>query len=65
MERSEPALVPEWLRTTGTAIGGVNSVSHVASSSSSTDVSSLVHHGRHRNSRNISDFDFPRSIILD
>ena len=29
------------------------------------DVSSLVHHGRHRNSRNISDFDSPRSTFLD
>lgn len=29
------------------------------------DASSLVHHGRHRNSRNISDFDFPRSAIFD
>ncbi|MBA0734591.1 hypothetical protein Gogos_018491, partial [Gossypium gossypioides] len=27
--------------------------------------SSLVHHGRHRNSRNISDFDFPCLEILD
>ncbi|XVE95400.1 hypothetical protein REPUB_Repub02eG0094000 [Reevesia pubescens] len=65
MERSEPALVPEWLRSTGTVTGGGNSAHHFASSSSHSDVSSLVHHGRHRNSRNISDFDSPRSAILD
>ncbi|XWS15076.1 hypothetical protein CRYUN_Cryun35bG0063200 [Craigia yunnanensis] len=65
MERSEPALVPEWLRSTGTVTGGGNSGHHFASSSSHSDVSSLVHHGRHRNSRNISDFDSPRSAFLD
>ncbi|XP_022768246.1 uncharacterized protein LOC111312336 isoform X2 [Durio zibethinus] len=65
MERSEPALVPEWLRSTGTVTGGGNSAHHFASSSSHSDVSSLVHHGRHRNSRNISDFDSPRSAFLD
>ncbi|XWS21578.1 hypothetical protein CRYUN_Cryun30bG0066300 [Craigia yunnanensis] len=65
MERSEPALVPEWLRSTGTVTGGGNSAHHFAPSSSHSDVSSLVHHGRHRNSRNISDFDSPRSTFLD
>ncbi|XWS23811.1 hypothetical protein CRYUN_Cryun28dG0047600 [Craigia yunnanensis] len=65
MERSEPALVPEWLRSTGSVTGGGNSAHHFASSSSHSDVSSLVHHGRHRNSRNISDFDSPRSAFLD
>ncbi|XVF39424.1 hypothetical protein PTKIN_Ptkin01aG0033500 [Pterospermum kingtungense] len=64
MERSEPAFVPEWLRT-GTVTGGGNSAHHFASSSSHSDVSSLVHHGRHRNSRNTSDFDSPRSAYLD
>ncbi|XWS25214.1 hypothetical protein CRYUN_Cryun27aG0050400 [Craigia yunnanensis] len=65
MERSEPALVPEWLRSTGTVTGGGNSAHHFASSSSHSDVPSLVHHGRNRNSRNISDFDSPRSTFLD
>ncbi|TYH89097.1 hypothetical protein ES332_D01G235400v1 [Gossypium tomentosum] len=65
MKISEPALVPEWLRTSGTTTGGINSVPHFASSSSNTDASSLVHHGRHRNSRNISDFDFSCLAILD
>ncbi|MBA0760393.1 hypothetical protein Gotri_023141 [Gossypium trilobum] len=62
---SEPALVPKWLRTSGTTTEGVNFVPHFASSSSNTDASSLMHHGRHRNSRNISDFDFPCLAILD
>ncbi|XVF36833.1 hypothetical protein REPUB_Repub19eG0092500 [Reevesia pubescens] len=65
MERSEPALVPEWLRSSGTATGGGNSAHYFTSSSSHSDVSSLAHHGRHRNSRNISDFDSPRSTFLD
>ncbi|KAK8643128.1 hypothetical protein V6N13_012439 [Hibiscus sabdariffa] len=69
MERSERTLVPEWLRSTGTGTGtgtgAGNSVHHFAFSSSSSDVSSLLHHGRHRNSRKISDFDSPRSAILD
>ncbi|XVF64654.1 hypothetical protein PTKIN_Ptkin09bG0185200 [Pterospermum kingtungense] len=65
MERSEPALVPEWLRSTGSVTGGGNSAHHFASSSPHSDVPSLVHHGRHRNSRNISDFDSPRSSFLD
>ncbi|KAL4336303.1 hypothetical protein GQ457_07G020540 [Hibiscus cannabinus] len=65
MERSERTLVPEWLRSTGTGTGGGNSAHHFAFSSSNSDVSSLLHHGRHRNSRKISDFDSPRSAILD
>ncbi|KAK8705469.1 hypothetical protein V6N13_049072 [Hibiscus sabdariffa] len=66
MERSEAALlVPEWLRTTGTVTGGGNSNPHFASSSSNSDASCLTHHGRRGNSRNISDFDFPRLAFLD
>ncbi|PPD93815.1 hypothetical protein GOBAR_DD09166 [Gossypium barbadense] len=64
MERSEPALVPEWLRSNGTVTGGGNSAHNFASSSSHSD-SSLVHHGRHKNSRNISDFDSHRPTFLD
>ncbi|TYH83042.1 hypothetical protein ES332_D02G105000v1 [Gossypium tomentosum] len=66
MERSEPALVPEWLRSTGPVTGGGgNSAHHFASSSFNSDVSSLVHHGRHRNFRNIGDSDSPRYAFLD
>ncbi|PPS13190.1 hypothetical protein GOBAR_AA07446 [Gossypium barbadense] len=96
MERSEPALVPEWLRSTGPVTGGGgNSAHHFASSSfnsvpfdASTSrntlhfsfqlysitmllldmhvyISPLVHHGRHRNFRNIGDSDSPRYAFLD
>lgn len=40
MERSEPALVPEWLRCTGNVAGGSPSSHHFASSSLHSDVSS-------------------------
>ncbi|XP_022773199.1 uncharacterized protein LOC111315609 [Durio zibethinus] len=65
MGKREPALVPEWLRNTGTVTGVGNSANQFASPSSHSDVSSLVHHGRHRNSRNISDFHSPRSGFLN
>ncbi|XP_039041750.1 uncharacterized protein LOC120180505 isoform X2 [Hibiscus syriacus] len=66
MEKSKRTLVPEWLRSNGTVTGGGNSAHHGASSPSSiSDVSSLVNHWRHRNSRKTSDFDSPRSTFLD
>ncbi|KAK9002944.1 hypothetical protein V6N11_060518 [Hibiscus sabdariffa] len=62
MERSEPTLVPEWLKSTGTVTGGGgNSAHHFASSS----FDSVMHHGRQRNYRNSSDFDSPRHAFLD
>ncbi|KAF2291449.1 hypothetical protein GH714_024274 [Hevea brasiliensis] len=63
MERSEPTLVPEWLRSSGSVSGGGSSAQHFASSSSHSDVSSSAHHARNRNSK--SDFDSPRSAFLD
>ncbi|KAJ9166606.1 hypothetical protein P3X46_021329 [Hevea brasiliensis] len=65
MERSEPTLVPEWLRSSGSVSGGGSSAHHTASSSSHSDVSSSAHHARNRNSKSISDFDSPRSAFLD
>ncbi|KAG8633042.1 hypothetical protein MANES_18G072900v8 [Manihot esculenta] len=65
MERSEPTLVPEWLRSSGSVSGGGNSVHHIASSSSHSDVSYPAHQARGRNSKSISDFDPPRSAFLD
>ncbi|KAE8701743.1 cell wall protein AWA1-like isoform X2 [Hibiscus syriacus] len=65
MEKNEPELVPEWLRSTGTVSGGRNSAHLFASSSSHSDASSPVHPGRSRNSRSISDFDSPRLAFLD
>ncbi|EEF48417.1 mediator of RNA polymerase II transcription subunit 1 isoform X2 [Ricinus communis] len=65
MERSEPTLVPEWLRSSGSVPGGGSSAHHFASSSPHSDVSSSVHHSRSRNSKSTSDFDSPRSAFLD
>ncbi|KAB2617193.1 mediator of RNA polymerase II transcription subunit 1 [Pyrus ussuriensis x Pyrus communis] len=65
MERSEPTLVPEWLRSTGSVTGGGSSAHHFASSSSHSDVSSLANHLRNRTSKSITDFDSPRSAFLD
>jgi hypothetical protein len=36
MDRSEPSLVPEWLRSTGSVAGAGNSAQHFASSSNQT-----------------------------
>lgn len=36
MDRSEPALVPEWLRSAGSVGGAGNSAQHFASSSNHT-----------------------------
>uniref|UniRef100_A0A2P2KHI2 Uncharacterized protein n=1 Tax=Rhizophora mucronata TaxID=61149 RepID=A0A2P2KHI2_RHIMU len=65
MERSEPTLVPEWLRSTGSISGVGSSTHHFASSSSLSEVSSSTHHKRNRNSKSVSDFDSPRSAFLD
>ncbi|KAF3445726.1 hypothetical protein FNV43_RR10902 [Rhamnella rubrinervis] len=65
MERSEPTLVPQWLRSTGSVTGGGNSAHHFASSSSQSEVTSLSNNTRNRNSKGISDFDTPRSAFLD
>ncbi|WCJ44578.1 hypothetical protein M5689_025237 [Euphorbia peplus] len=66
MERSEPTLVPEWLRTSGSVSGGGSSAPHFASSSSHSDVLSTANHTRNRNSsKSISDFDSPRSVFID
>ncbi|XP_044475619.1 uncharacterized protein LOC123203343 [Mangifera indica] len=65
MERSEPTLVPQWLRSAGSATGGGSTAPHSASSSSHSDGTSSIHHTRSRNAKSISDFDSPRSTFLD
>ncbi|XP_059631868.1 uncharacterized protein LOC132274574 [Cornus florida] len=65
MERSEPTLVPEWLRSTGSVTGGGNSGHHFAASSMHSDDHSLGHPTRNRSSRSIIDRDTPRSAFLD
>ncbi|EXB60491.1 hypothetical protein L484_014946 [Morus notabilis] len=64
MERSEPTLVPQWLRSAGSVTGGGNSAPHFASSSSHSDVS-LAPNARNRASKSISEFETPRSAFLD
>ncbi|KAL7208827.1 hypothetical protein ACSBR1_030538 [Camellia fascicularis] len=54
MEKSEPTLVPEWLRSTGSVSGGGNSAHHFAPSLLSDVLSP-----RSRCSRSVSDKDTP------
>ncbi|KAH6763752.1 hypothetical protein C2S52_012603 [Perilla frutescens var. hirtella] len=55
MERTEPALVPEWLRCTGNIAGGGASV-HLS------DVSSSAHSTRNRSFRSNSEKESPRLL---
>ncbi|KAL2467524.1 hypothetical protein Fot_51049 [Forsythia ovata] len=54
MERSEPALVPEWLRCTGSIVGGA--------SIHNSDVSSSTHTLRNKSSRSSNDKDSSRFL---
>lgn len=68
MERSEPTLVPEWLKGTGNATGGGATTHLFASSSSSShsDEVGLALPMRNRSSLNFVDFDIsPSSALLD
>lgn len=65
MERNEPALVPEWLRSTGSVTGGGSSSPHFASSSLHSDVTLSTLSSRNRSPRSVSDKDSPRSVFLD
>ncbi|KAJ4846133.1 hypothetical protein Tsubulata_044890 [Turnera subulata] len=65
MEKSEPTLVPEWLRSTGNVSGGGSSLHHFASSSPHSDVSSSAHHLRNRSAKNGSDHDSSRLALLE
>ncbi|KAI3464453.1 hypothetical protein Pfo_021116 [Paulownia fortunei] len=55
MERTEPTLVPEWLRCTGNVAGGGASVHH-------SDVSSSAHSTRSRSFRSNSEKDSPHYL---
>ncbi|XP_058774230.1 uncharacterized protein LOC131648494 [Vicia villosa] len=59
--KSEPALVPQWLRSNGSV---TSSAHHFASSSNHTDTHSVAH-SRNRSSKTTSDFDSPRSVFLE
>ncbi|XP_023550773.1 uncharacterized protein LOC111808812 [Cucurbita pepo subsp. pepo] len=64
MERSEPTLVPEWLRNTGSVTGGGNSNHHFQSPSPHSDVPSQSQ-PRNRPSKTTGDFDTSRPAFLD
>lgn len=65
MERSEPTLFPEWLRSTGSVTGAGSSAQHSASTASHSDGPVLAPQTRNRNSKSTGDFDSPRSALLD
>ncbi|KAL1309966.1 hypothetical protein HN51_052682 [Arachis hypogaea] len=59
MEKSEPALVPEWLRSAGSVAGAGSSAHHP---STHTDANN---HTRNRSIKATNDFDGPRSGYLE
>ncbi|XP_057505341.1 uncharacterized protein LOC130788608 [Actinidia eriantha] len=61
MERSEPTLVPEWLRGTGSVSGGGNSAHQFVLLSSQSD----IHSTRNRCSKSLNNEDTPCSAFLD
>ncbi|KAF8116435.1 hypothetical protein N665_0018s0045 [Sinapis alba] len=65
MDKGEPSLVPEWLRSSGHASGGGSSNHLLISSSSHSDSASLPHNSRNKNSRSKSDVDSVHSPFLD
>ncbi|XP_077224545.1 uncharacterized protein LOC143857897 [Tasmannia lanceolata] len=65
MERSEPALVPEWLKGANGGISGGGSTAHHFASSSQSDDHSVVLPARKRSSVSSSDHDTPRSSLMD
>lgn len=65
MERSEPSLVPEWLRSTGSVTGGGNSAHHFALSPLHSDVPSAANHARNKSNKTGGDFDNPRSAFIE
>ncbi|TKY74320.1 hypothetical protein E2542_SST03081 [Spatholobus suberectus] len=65
MEKSEPSLVPEWLRSAGSVAGGGSSAHHFATPSTHSDASYVAHHTRNRSSKTTSDFDSPRSVFVE
>ncbi|CAH8384104.1 unnamed protein product [Eruca vesicaria subsp. sativa] len=65
MDKGEPSLVPEWLRSSGHASGGGSSNHLFISSFPHSDSASLPLNSRNKNSRGKSDVDSIRSPFLD
>ncbi|XVE67334.1 hypothetical protein DITRI_Ditri08aG0152200 [Diplodiscus trichospermus] len=64
MERSEPSLIPEWLKTGGSVTGSGNSNHQFTSSSSHSENHSAVRHARNKLSVG-SDRDTDQTSVLD
>ncbi|GMI87983.1 hypothetical protein like AT1G36990 [Hibiscus trionum] len=64
MERSEPSLIPEWLKSGGSLTGSSNSIHQFTSSSSHSDNQSALRHARNKLSVD-SDGDIGRTSVLD
>ncbi|KAK9162165.1 hypothetical protein Syun_003067 [Stephania yunnanensis] len=64
MERSEPALIPEWLKTSGNVIGGGNANHHAASASFQSDNHVANNSTRNRPFKSTNGYDSPRSVTL-
>ncbi|KAL4319100.1 hypothetical protein GQ457_18G019320 [Hibiscus cannabinus] len=64
MERSEPSLIPEWLKSGGSLTGSGNSIHQYTLSSSHSDNHSSLRHARNKFSVDI-DGDIGRTSVLD
>ncbi|KAA8545545.1 hypothetical protein F0562_020329 [Nyssa sinensis] len=65
MDRSEPTLIPEWLKSSGSVTGGGATTHQIASSSLQSDDHVVSKSARSKSSVNISDRDIGRSFVLD
>lgn len=61
MEKSEPTLVPEWLKSSGSLTGSGTTIHQFASSSLHSDNHVLLKPVRNKSSVNINDYDLGRS----
>uniref|UniRef100_A0A5B7ABG0 Mediator of RNA polymerase II transcription subunit 1 n=1 Tax=Davidia involucrata TaxID=16924 RepID=A0A5B7ABG0_DAVIN len=65
MERSEPTLIPEWLKSSGSVTGGGATTHQIVSSSLQSDDHVVLKSARNKSSVNVSDRDIGRSFVLD
>ncbi|XAR53111.1 hypothetical protein NMG60_11021520 [Bertholletia excelsa] len=65
MERSEPTLIPEWLKGSGNLSGGGSTTHQMASSSLYTDDNVASKPSRNKSLVNINDHDIGRSSLSD
>ncbi|KAJ4965306.1 hypothetical protein NE237_017155 [Protea cynaroides] len=65
MEKSEPTLVPEWLKSSGSLTGSGSTAHHLSSSSPHSDEHTVTLHSRNRSSVSSVEYDSSRPNILD